>query len=320
MKARCKHKMATQNDPNSKETPAEKPAASAESGATKTEKSDAPPPSVSDKLNDAAKSAGVIAGSVYTKAKGLADSAVKTATSDATKQSLNDAAKSAGAIAGKVFAKAKDAASEVKKELGNVNDIRKESFANTEAGTSKKEMAKGFWAKLSGKQKGILIFISLLTVYLLSSILPSSSPPATPSTSSSVPSSSKPSNAIEQAFNPFSGNSQKANDWKDKGGINSQNIFYGLQLTALSYRFDSAGEFEHMEARVVGTHSPEDMRKALSRACGASESSFERINATNNFGRPLTTGRYKGAKVLCIYETAGTTNNIYIDRLDRDPK
>ena len=177
--------MATENDPIKKETPAEKPAQSAEakpqetekpaaSGETKsteTGKSDSPPPSASDKLNDAAKSAGAIAGSLFTKAKGLADDAIKTAKSDGTKENLNNAAKTAGALAGKVFAKAKDAAADVKKELGNVNDLRKESFANSEAGTSKKDMAKGFWAKLSGKQKGILAGILAICVYFSYSVL-----------------------------------------------------------------------------------------------------------------------------------------------------
>ena len=177
--------MASESDPNNKETPSErsaesteskateteKSAASAESKATETEKSDSPPSSASDKLSDAAKSAGAIAGSLFTKAKGLADEAIKTAKSDETKQNLNNAAKTAGVIAGKVLAKAKDAATDVKKELGNVNDLRKESFANTEAGTSKKDMAKGFWAKLSGKQKGILAGILAIFVYFSYSVL-----------------------------------------------------------------------------------------------------------------------------------------------------
>jgi hypothetical protein len=320
--------MTTENDPNKKETPAEKPASSAEAKPTETEKSAASSASASDKLNDVASSAKTMAGKVFDKAKGLADEAIKTAKSDTTKENLNNAAKSAGDLASKVFAKAKDAAADVKKELGNVNDLRKETFANADAGTSKKEMAKGFWAKLSGKQKGILIFISLLTVYLLSSILPSSSPPAPtltsapvpPSSSSPVPSFSSPSNVTEQAFNPFTGNGQKINEWKDKGGINSQNIFYGLTLTGIGYRTDSAGNFEHMEASVVGTHSPADMRKALSSACGANESSFERINATNNEGRAITSGTYQSSKVWCMHQTAGTANKIYISRRDRDPK
>ena len=163
--------MATENDQNKKETPADKPTASADTKSTDAEKPSASSPSASDKLSDAAKSAGAIAGSLFTKAKGLADEAIKTAKSDETKQNLNNAAKTAGAIAGKVLAKAKDAAADVKKELGNVNDLRKESFANTEAGTSKKDMAKGFWAKLSGKQKGILAGILAICVYFSYSVL-----------------------------------------------------------------------------------------------------------------------------------------------------
>ena len=163
--------MATENDLNNKTTTAEEPATSAEAKATETEKSAASSASASDKLNDAASSAKAMAGKVFGKAKDLADEAIKTAKSDGTKENLNNAAKTAGALAGKVFAKAKDAAADVKKELGNVNDLRKESFANSEAGTSKKDMAKGFWAKLSGKQKGLLAGILAICVYFSYSVL-----------------------------------------------------------------------------------------------------------------------------------------------------
>ena len=88
-----------------------------------------------------------------------------------TNDKLNDAAKTAGAMASKVFAKAKDAAADVKKELGNVNDIRKETFANAEAGSSKKDLAKGFWAKLSGKQKGLIAGLAAICIFLSYSLL-----------------------------------------------------------------------------------------------------------------------------------------------------
>jgi hypothetical protein len=88
-----------------------------------------------------------------------------------TNDKLNDAAKTAGAMASKVFAKAKDAAADVKKELGNVNEIRKETFANAEAGVSKKDLAKGFWGKLSGKQKGLIAGIAAICIYFSYSLL-----------------------------------------------------------------------------------------------------------------------------------------------------
>jgi hypothetical protein len=127
-------------------------------------------------LNDAAKAAG----NVFAKAKGLANDAIKTAKSDATKQSLNDAAKTAGVIGGKFLAKAKVLAKDVKKELKEVNDIRKDTFANAEAGTSKKALAKGFWAKLSGKQKGLLTGITAICIYFSYSVLFSDSSVDTP--------------------------------------------------------------------------------------------------------------------------------------------
>jgi len=62
------------------------------------------------------------------------------------------------------------------------------------------------------------------------------------------------------------------------------------------------------------------MKKALSSACDANESSFEKIDLTNNEGRAITSATYQGSKVWCMYQAAGTTNKIYISRRDRDPK
>jgi hypothetical protein len=159
--------MATENNHGKKESVSEKSVVPNEMKATEAEKSEAVPASATDKLNDSAKAAG----NVFTKAKGLANDAIKTAKSDATKQSLNDAAKTAGVIGSKLLAKAKVVAEDVKKELKEVNDIRKDTFANAEAGTSKKALAKGFWAKLSGKQKGLLIGITAICIYFSYSVL-----------------------------------------------------------------------------------------------------------------------------------------------------
>jgi hypothetical protein len=135
--------MATENNHDNKEGVSEKSVVPNELKANEAEKSEAIPATATDKLNDAAKAAG----NVFAKAKGLANDAIKTAKSDATKQSLNDAAKTAGVIGGKFLAKAKVLAKDVKKELKEVNDIRKDTFANAEAGTSKKALAKGFLGK-----------------------------------------------------------------------------------------------------------------------------------------------------------------------------
>lgn len=159
--------MATENNHDNKESVPEKSAVTNEIKATESEKSEALPASATDKLNDATK----VAGNVFTKARGLANDAIKTAKSDATKQSLNDAAKTAGAIGSKFLAKAKVVAEDVKKELKEVNDIRKDTVANAEVGTSKKALAKGFWAKLSGKQKGLLTGIGAICVYFSYSVL-----------------------------------------------------------------------------------------------------------------------------------------------------
>ena len=110
--------MPIKNDDESKDNPTETPATG-----------------VNGRLNDAAKTAGVMAGKVFVKAKGFADQAVKTATSDTTKQNLTDAAKTAGVMTGKVLVKAKGLADQAVKTATsdttkqNLNDAAKTAGA-----------------------------------------------------------------------------------------------------------------------------------------------------------------------------------------------
>ena len=98
-------------------------------------------------------------------------------TTQTARSNLNDAAQKAGVLAGKAFAMGKAATKDIAQELKNVNDIRKQTVASAEAGTTKKELAKGFCAKLSGKQKGIAIGITMTMCYLFYSLFISSDNP-----------------------------------------------------------------------------------------------------------------------------------------------
>jgi hypothetical protein len=87
-------------------------------------------------------------------------------TNSEAKDKLTAMANKAGALATKAFAVGKAATKDVVQELKNVNDIRKETVATAGAGTTKKDLATGFWVKLSAKQKGILTSIGILIVAL----------------------------------------------------------------------------------------------------------------------------------------------------------
>lgn len=92
-------------------------------------------------------------------------------TTPSAKNNLNDAAKKAGEFAGKAFAMGKAATKDIAQELKNVNEIRKETVATADEGTKKTDIAKGFWAKLSGKQKSILLIIVAIAFYIAYSII-----------------------------------------------------------------------------------------------------------------------------------------------------
>jgi TPR repeat protein len=59
-------------------------------------------------------------------------------------------------------------------ELRNVNSIRKETVATAAEGTKKTELAKTFWTKTSGKQRGIFLGLTVIIVFVLYSALSTS--------------------------------------------------------------------------------------------------------------------------------------------------
>jgi TPR repeat protein len=90
------------------------------------------------------------------------------------KETLNKTINKTRVLAGKAFAAAKATTKDVVQELRNVNSIRKETVATAAEGTKKTELAKTFWTKTSGKQRGIVLGISALILYAAFSIFSSS--------------------------------------------------------------------------------------------------------------------------------------------------
>jgi hypothetical protein len=98
-------------------------------------------------------------------ANGSADKANNPKNSEA-KDKLTAIANKAGALATKAFAAGKAATKDVVQELKNVNDIRKETVATAAEGSKKTDLAKGFWTKISGKQKAIIVGIAFVFMYV----------------------------------------------------------------------------------------------------------------------------------------------------------
>lgn len=116
-------------------------------------------PNENDKNKDAASDA---------KASGGEHKADKNA---GAKETLNKIINKTGVLAGKAFALAKAATKDVVQELRNVNNIRKETVATAAEGTKKTDLAKTFWAKTSGKQRGIVLGLAALFLYVSYSVL-----------------------------------------------------------------------------------------------------------------------------------------------------
>ena len=114
-------------------------------------------PSDNDKNKDAASDA---------KASGGENKADKFASA---KETLNKIIYKTGVLVGKIFAVSKAATKDVVQELRNVNTIRKETVATAAEGAKKTDLAKTFWTKTSGKQRGI--FLGLTTVLITLTIL-----------------------------------------------------------------------------------------------------------------------------------------------------
>lgn len=82
------------------------------------------------------------------------------------KETLNKIIYKTGVLAGKAFALAKSVTKDVVQELRNLNTIRKETVATAAEGTKKTDLAKTFWTKTSGKQRGI-IFSIIISITIL---------------------------------------------------------------------------------------------------------------------------------------------------------
>ena len=132
-------------------------------------------PSDNDKNKDAASDA---------KASGGEPKADKFASA---KETLNKIINKTRVLAGKAFAVAKATTKDVVQELRNVNGIRKETVATAAEGTKKTDMAKAFWTKTSGKQRGIVLLLSALILFFSYSVFFKKDSPRTPQNTATPP-------------------------------------------------------------------------------------------------------------------------------------
>jgi hypothetical protein len=95
----------------------------------------------------------------------------KTDESATQKETLNKIISKAGVLAEKGFTLGKAATKDVIEELKQANQIRKDTVATATEGTKKKDLAKAFWTKISTKQRGIILALSVLIAFVAYSVL-----------------------------------------------------------------------------------------------------------------------------------------------------
>ena len=122
-------------------------------------------------------------------------------------------------------------------------------------------------------------------------------------------------NSFESAFNPFTGNKAKADIWRDQGGLDKKNNFYGVNVSNISYTFQANGMVDQLTLVVDSGTSPETMRKALVKACRTNDSAFQRVpnyprGGVWLFPNGSSPGLGKLYDLSCIYE--GDTQKMYI--------
>jgi hypothetical protein len=236
----------------------------------------------------------------------------------AAKETLNKIINKTGVLVGKVFAVIKAATKDVVQELHNVNNIRKETVATAAEGTKKTDLAKTFWAKTSGKQRGIVLGLVITIIIILNSVMSPSNEknlnvkqptPKQPLQSDS--NSNQSLNLMSKAFNPIgTNNASLSAEWQDKGGLNSinnENNWFGIQLETISARkYSDTGSIASLEIKTLASGS--EIRSALARACGTTPDSFVR----GTIGDKATpNGTWNGVRksdnkyMKCYYEAPG---------------
>ena len=268
-------------------------------------------PSDNDKNKDAASDA---------KPSGGENKADKFATA---KETLNKILLKTDVIVEKIFVVAKATTKDVVQELRNVNTIRKETAATFNEKTKVTDLAKTFWSKTSGKQRGIVLGLVITIIFILSSLMsPSdekeiiSKQPISQQPLQTEINSNKGLNLMSRAFNPIgTNNASLSAEWQDKGGLNSinnENNWFGIQLETISARqYSNTGSISSLEIKTYASGA--EIRSALAKACGTSPDAFVREN------RGATpTGTWNGVRksdnkyMKCYYEAPGNGQGVII--------
>jgi hypothetical protein len=91
----------------------------------------------------------------------------------------------------------------------------------------------------------------------------------------------------------------KEADWNkfiDAGGLKKNNNLYGISITSINASWAANGELKTAMMKASNAVAPEDVRKALTKACGVSAGDWVYESS------PIPNGRVSSPNVTCLYK------------------
>ena len=91
----------------------------------------------------------------------------------------------------------------------------------------------------------------------------------------------------------------KKTDWNkfvDSGGLNKNNNLYGISITSISASWAENGDLKSAMMNASSSTPPEDIRKALTKACGVSAGDWAYESS------PIPSGKVGSQNVTCLYK------------------
>lgn len=108
---------------------------------------------------------------------------------------------------------------------------------------------------------------------------------------------------LEAAIDPFAGTIEKWSEFKDVGGLNKNNYFYGVPLVGLQVQWHEGKTVRLALMYVSKSVSPKEIRAALNKACRTKESDWKKVDGA------LIKGNVTNGNVECSYLTNDTAIN-----------
>ena len=106
-------------------------------------------------------------------------------------------------------------------------------------------------------------------------------------------------NALELALNPFGGTKAMMDDFKDEGGLNRLNSWYGVYVQGYSYSYDGQKNVSRIVVNGSSSTSMKHLREIASSFCGFSSEEWTRQDFSPS---DRVTGKAENDKCFAMYD------------------